>query len=62
MKMMKCVLLVLAGVCLPFATGCKSQEKSEQERELDRMWREGYGFNNPNDARRKKGLPPVDFK
>ena len=25
------------------------------------LWKEGYGFNNPNNDRRREGLPPVNF-
>ena len=28
---------------------------------MDQLWREGYGFNNPNTDRIRQGLPPESF-
>jgi hypothetical protein len=51
--------------CLPFLLlaalfGCTTQQKKE-ETEVDRLWRAGFGYNNPNPQRKKEGLPAVDF-
>lgn len=49
--------LVAVGVLL--STGCASDD--EYESELDRLWRQGYGFNNPNVQRIKNGEPPLNL-
>ncbi len=49
------ILAILAG-----ASGCKSAPDPEYEK-LNELWREGYGFNNPNADRIQKGLPPLNF-
>jgi hypothetical protein len=41
--------------------GCSSTPKSQNEEELNRLWRAGYGFNNPNADRIRQGKEPVDF-
>jgi len=38
-----------------------SLSKSDSERSIDQLWRDGYGFNNPNIDRQKRGLRPVNF-
>ncbi len=38
--------------------GCSSSRESN----LDNLWQQGYGFNNPNVERIREGKPPVDFR
>ncbi len=39
-----------------------NRERNEKaKKEIDKMWHEGYGFNNPNPDRISKGLRPLDF-
>jgi hypothetical protein len=39
-----------------------NRERNEKtKKEIDKMWHEGYGFNNPNPDRISKGLPTLDF-
>lgn len=59
------VLLVVAGVCIA-PPGCKSDQKQpenkvlkEQSETLNKMWLEGYGFNNPNAQRPVERREPV---
>lgn len=40
--------------------GCTT-EKKKDDTQIDQLWREGYGYNNPNAQRKKDGLPPVDW-
>lgn len=35
--------------------------KSDLDRSNDQLWRDGYGFNNPNNDRTNHGLEPVNF-
>ena len=53
MRMIRPIALLL----LLFCAGCASKRDSE----IDRLWRQGYGFNNPNPDRIQQGLPPVNF-
>ncbi len=46
---------LLVAVLLILSSGCAS------DREVDRLWREGYGFNNPNPERVRNGQPPLNF-
>ena len=49
--------LLVATLCLG---GCVTgRDKSADN--LNTLWKQGYGFNNPNPDRIKKGLKPVDF-
>lgn len=41
------------------SSGCASDD--EYESELDYLWRQGYGFNNPNVRRIKSGEPPLNM-
>ncbi|MCA9067414.1 MAG: hypothetical protein KDA84_00725 [Planctomycetaceae bacterium] len=52
--------LWLFSILLITLTGCPSKEK-KKDTYMDQLWREGYGFNNPNADRRKEGLAPVDM-
>ena len=60
---MKTIACLLAVVCL-MVSGCRSLRpdyslfKSEQERQTDDLWRQGFGYNNPNADR---GQKPVNF-
>lgn len=45
-------------------TGCATDDTKNETTDgvdIDQLWRDGYGFNNPNPERKRKGLPPVDF-
>jgi hypothetical protein len=33
----------------------------EVNEQLNQLWEEGYGYNNPNAERIKQGLPPIPF-
>ena len=44
---------------LLISAGCATEDK---EGPLDHLWRQGYGFNNPNYERARNDLPPVDFR
>lgn len=63
MKPLSCLLIV---VCFAF-TGCRgirpnySLFDNDREEHTDELWRQGYGFNNPNVERIKNGERPVDF-
>jgi hypothetical protein len=39
-------------------SGCASRPK---ESHLDRLWKQGYGFNNPNPERVRNGQKPLNF-
>ncbi len=45
------LLVLLVGLFLP---GCMDPE-------MNSLWRQGYGYNNPNPDRIRQGLPPKDF-
>jgi hypothetical protein len=54
-----CCLLAslhLAGCAAP-----DTKDNSTDDIDMDRLWREGYGFNNPNAERIRQGLPPLDY-
>ncbi len=51
-----CLLLPFLVVAL---LGCTTERKKDTE--IDRLWRAGYGYNNPNPDRKKEGLPPVNL-
>lgn len=43
--------------------GCAAPDPQDQSNDhisTRRLWREGYGFNNPNAERIRNGLPPED--
>jgi hypothetical protein len=48
---------LVALICL---SGCASNRNAEEER-LNNLWKEGYGFNNPNPDRIKNGQKPLNF-
>jgi hypothetical protein len=50
-------LVLLAGLL----AGCPREERDPMDERLNELWKAGYGFNNPNNERRKKGLPPQNF-
>lgn len=52
------LVLLLALLTVPM--GCQTR-RSELDDQINGLWREGYGYNNPNPARAKKGLPPLNF-
>ena len=63
----------LFAFVLVFNLGCTSPDKqdaqvddpfdppSDEETMFDQLWREGYGFNNPNPERIRQGKPPLNF-
>lgn len=63
---MRWITIILAFTIVSFG-GCRINQpnyslfKSEAERSTDQLWRDGYGFNNPNSDRIKRGLDPVGF-
>ncbi len=36
-------------------------ETEDNNQEINRLWHQGYGFNNPNPQRQRDGLEPLDF-
>ncbi len=49
----------LPVLLLAVLLGCTPDKKKENP-EIDRLWRAGYGYNNPN-PQKKEGKPPMDF-
>jgi hypothetical protein len=44
--------------------GCRTlrtDEERTRDKAFNQNWIDGYGFNNPNVERKKKGLPPLNF-
>ncbi len=58
--MSRTLFIVVALFAFTKIAGCASS-KSEMERELDDLWRGGYGFNNPNPERIQQGKEPLNF-
>ena len=50
-----CIVWLLVSTFI----GCASED--DRPDPLNDLWRQGYGFNNPNYDRKVNGLPPVDF-
>lgn len=46
------------ATALVLTSGCASSPK---ESHLDRLWKQGYGFNNPNPERIRNGQKPLNF-
>ena len=70
MKNVSFVFFVLLAVGILISCGCRSLKpdhsqhldfKSDHERQIDSLWRQGYGFGNPNPDRIRNGLEPVNF-
>jgi hypothetical protein len=57
-KMVRKIVL-LAGLFLSLFQGCQSPDPVYEQNNT--LWRQGYGFNNPNAERIRQGLPPKDF-
>lgn len=57
MKRAILILLTLAALLAP--TGCATD--GEDDPDLNDLWRQGYGFNNPNPERIRNGEPPLNF-
>src|SRR5688572_11823453 len=49
--------IALASLVVSACAGCAK----DRDRDVDRLWRAGYGFNNPNPDRVRNGLPPLNF-
>jgi len=47
------MVILLLSVCATGFVGCAA------DAELDSLWRQGYGFNNPNVDRMRQGKPSV---
>jgi len=62
MKPITCLAIV---VCIALS-GCRTLKpeyslfKSEQEERTDELWRQGYGYNNPNVERIRNGQEPLN--
>ena len=63
-----CFFVLLGVYCMVTTLGCASSPDFSSDDESDRtsdhlnsLWKQGYGFNNPNIDRRRKGLPPTNF-
>lgn len=57
-----------AGVLMfVLLSGCRTTRpdyslfKSEQEQQTDSLWRQGFGYNNPNVDRIRSGQTPLNF-
>lgn len=48
----------LLAATMTLTSGCASSPK---ESHLDRLWKQGYGFNNPNPERIRNGQRPLNF-
>lgn len=63
MKTIACLAMVGCIVL----SGCRTLQpdyslfKSDQEEQIDELWRQGYGRNNPNVARIRNGQEPLNF-
>lgn len=49
---------LIVALLLILSMGCASDR---QETENERLWRQGYGFNNPNRDRIRNGENPVNM-
>lgn len=59
-----CYTVVLFALLLTPLVGCANMSNNRNRpNDLlnDQLWREGYGFNNPNPERRRQGLAPINF-
>lgn len=60
-------LAIILAITVVSLGGCRlnrpnySLSKSKTDRSNDQLWRDGYGFNNPNPDRIERGLDPVSF-
>lgn len=48
---------ILLATCVNLA-GCAADR---EDREVDQLWRDGYGYRNPNPERAKRGQPLLNF-
>lgn len=55
--MTRAIELLLAAT-LALNSDCATNPK---ESHLDRLWKQGYGFNNPNPERVRNGQKPLNF-
>jgi hypothetical protein len=49
---------LLLTATLALNSGCASSPKESQ---LDQLWKQGHGFNNPNPERIRNGQKPLNF-
>ena len=57
--MMRAVLVSLALATLLLGGGCATD--GDEDDALNGLWRQGYGFNNPNAERIPNGETPLNF-
>ena len=69
------ILLLTVLVPISFGVGCShiksttrtskigrsQRERNQSEIDLNSLWRQGYGFGNPNKQRMRDGLDPVNI-
>jgi hypothetical protein len=55
------LLLISVGGGCRVSSPVKSTDRGKDEFCADTLWRQGYGFNNPNLERMRTGLKPVNF-
>lgn len=67
------MVALLRICCLASTLGCagfsdfrndqvdRHKARNQQTSRVDSMWKQGYGFNNPNNDRRRQGLDPANF-
>ena len=64
--MLKTLIFVALMIAVAFP-GCRtfrpdySLSKSEHEKRIDELWRQGYGYNNPNVDRKSDLQEPTNF-
>ena len=71
---MRCWITALLGIsCLASTYGCAGFSEYRRDRvhrrraselhssQIDTLWKQGYGFNNPNNDRFRAGRDPVNF-
>ena len=57
----KPIVAFLMILMLALSLGCANRNRSSSGFDADSLWKQGYGFNNPNPQRLKDGLAPVNF-
>jgi len=55
---MKPAIGLIVAAMMTLSSGCASSPK---ESHLDRLWKQGYGYNNPNPERIRNGQKPLNF-
>lgn len=56
--MSRLAVFLIALFC---CAGCASDSNDRHNDHLDSLWKQGYGYGNPNVERMRNGQKPVDF-